>query len=66
MTLPAYPWPTVTHIGRSTIQDTHPDLLSPAAIRAVLDAGRTAPARVALTPRALQAANDPMPIGGAA
>lgn len=66
MTLPAYPWPTVTHIGLSTIQDTHPDLLSPAAIRAALDAGRTAPARVALTPPVLRASNVPTPTGGAA
>ena len=31
-----HPCPMVQHIGRSTIQHTHPDLLKPAAIRAAL------------------------------
>ena len=34
-----HPSPTVYHIGRSTIQHTHPDLLRPEAIRAALIKG---------------------------
>ncbi|MBW7057286.1 hypothetical protein KY389_11380 [Paracoccus bogoriensis] len=39
-----HPCPMVLHIGRSTIQHTHPDLLKPAAIRAALIASRAGPA----------------------
>ena len=51
-----HPSPMVLHIGRSTIQHTHPDLLKPAAIRAALikagiapaDQDATSPARLAM------------------
>ena len=39
-----HPSQTVYHIGRSTIQHTHPDLLRPEAIRAALIKGGVAPA----------------------
>lgn len=53
-----HPSPTVCHIGRSTIQHTHPDLLRPEAIRAALIKGGIAPAadpivRVLCTMRAM-------------